>query len=213
MDLCLLRTSFGAKTLIKSTKIMKNRSYAVSILCLLCSSLGYATQIEGTVRLANGQPARNAVLWLEGSEHGKPLKHALIDQKDLTFIPHISVITVGTNVSFPNSDTVYHNVFAEFEAKKFDFGMYPKGTFKTKTFDKPGIVALLCSVHSSMSAYIMVVDTPYYCITDRNGHFKMSDVRDGNYQLRAWHESNQTYKGTLAVAGNTGPVAIQTARI
>ena len=88
------------------------------------------------------------------------------------FLPHVSVVTAGTLVHFPNDDTVFHNVFAYFQAKKFDLGMYPRGATKSVTFDKPGLVVLLCNVHSDMSAYIMVVDTPYYAVTDKRGQYR-----------------------------------------
>ena len=134
------------------------------------------------------------------------MHNVVIDQKDLTFVPHVTAVTVGTTVRFPNSDTVFHNIFAEFEAKRFDFGMYPKGTSKSKLFDKPGIVALLCSVHSNMSAYIMVVDTPYFAVTDGAGRYHIQNVPAGNYAASVWHETKQTQQ--LAVTVGSGPTTL-----
>lgn len=179
-------------------------------LLLTCGAL--ADQVRGQVLLANGSRAKNAVVWLEGGPRSSPLSHAVIDQRDLTFIPHVSVVTVGTTVRFPNNDTVYHNVFAEFEAKRFDLGMYARGATKTKTFDKKGVVALMCSVHSNMSAYIMVVDTPYYAVADSHGRFSIKNVPNGSYQLRVWHESNQSVAQQITVSPSTGELAISTKR-
>jgi plastocyanin len=161
------------------------------LISLLLGVVQLAT-ISGEVHLSRGRTASNAVVFLEGLERAKPLENAVVDQRERRFIPHISIVTVGTTIQFPNHDTVFHNVFAEFDAKKFDLGMYPRGSSKTQRFDKPGLVALFCSVHSEMSAYVMVVDTPYYAKADDKGHFVIKGVPRGEYTLRAWHESGET---------------------
>jgi plastocyanin len=177
-----------------------------NLICLCLAgfaSFAAAHDVEGQVILADGSAAKNAVVWLEGSEHASPLRNAMVDQRDLTFIPHVSAVTVGTTVKFPNDDNVYHNVFAEFRAKRFDLGMYPQGSSKKVKFDKPGLVALLCSVHSDMSAYIMVVDTPYFAVTDNRGKFHISGVPGETFKVHAWHESGQEYTDTVNVSGQT----------
>ena len=161
------------------------------LLWLWLSATALAAPVTGVVRLANGKPARHAVVWFEGERKSKPLARFVVDQRDKQFIPHVSVATVGTTISFPNHDVVYHNVFAEFDAKRFDLGMYPKGATRTERFDKPGLVAVFCSVHSSMSAYVMIVDTPFYAITNAQGEFRVEDVPDGPYLLKTWHESGE----------------------
>jgi plastocyanin len=128
-------------------------------------------------------------VYLDGGKRARPMDSAVVDQRDKTFIPHVCVVTRGTKVRFPNNDTVFHNVFAYYQATKFDLGMYPRGATKTVLFDKVGLVCLLCNVHSNMSAYIIVVDTPYYAVTDRQGRFRIHDVPGGRYTLHAWHES------------------------
>lgn len=183
-------------------QIPPNVFKAFALACIfLAFPRAQATDVTGKIQLANGKPAKNAVIWLSGAEKAHPLKAALVDQRDLMFIPHVSVITVGTTVRFPNNDTVYHNVFAEFDAKRFDLGMYPRGSTKTMRFDKPGMVALMCSVHSEMGAYIMVVDTPYYAITDGAGRARIAGVPPGSYVLHTWHESGQTDKQDVTVGG------------
>ncbi|HWA83912.1 MAG TPA: hypothetical protein VG820_10780 [Fimbriimonadaceae bacterium] len=162
---------------------------------------GPVATVDGDVHLSRGREAGSAVVYLEGAEKSKPLANAVVDQRERRFIPHISVVTVGTLIRFPNNDTVFHNVFAEFDAKKFDLGMYPRGTTKTQTFNKPGLVALFCSVHSEMSAYVMVVDTPYYTIADRKGHFSIPNVANGEYTLRVWHESGEIESRTVTISG------------
>src|SRR3569833_3568471 len=138
---------------------MNARVRVLLALTMLAAARVDAAAVAGQVLLPDGKPAREAVVYLEGDSltsnngatgYAVPLKSAMVDQRNKTFIPHVSVITTGTKVRFPNDDTVFHNVFAYYQAKKFDLGMYPRGASKTVTFDKPGLVALLCNVHSQM---------------------------------------------------------------
>ena len=158
--------------------------------------------VSGVITL-NGKPVRDAVIWLSGSVKSKPLTAEVV-QKGKTFLPHILVVTSGSSVSFPNRDDIFHNVFAEYRAKKFDLGMYPKGQTKTVTFDKTGVVSVLCNVHSNMSAYVVVVDTPFFAKSDVAGKFQISYVPDGNMSFDAWHESGASSKGTWS----GGPIQI-----
>ena len=155
--------------------------------------------VSGTVSDPHGA-ARGAVIYLTGSAAPPPpLTTAMVDQRDKMFTPHVSVVTRGTTVRFPNDDSVFHNVFAYFQAKKFDLGMYPRGTTKKVTFDKTGLVIVLCNVHPCMSAYIMVVDTPYYAVSDGSGHFRLPNVPPGTYTLHGWQESGATLTQTVKV--------------
>ena len=186
--------------------------------CLTLSALSsvfavatHAAGVTGQVTLPSGT-ARGAVVYLEGGALSSPLAHAVVDQRNKMFLPHISVVTRGTTVRFPNDDTLFHNVFAYFQAKKFDLGMYPRGATKSVTFDKTGLVVLLCNVHSDMSAYIMVVDTPYYAVADSAGRFHLPNVPPGTYTLHAWHESGAQLTRTVTVETQTAPLELALAR-
>ena len=168
-----------------------------------------AGAVSGVISDGHGT-ARGAVVYLTGNgATPPPMTNASVDQRDKTFTPHVSVVTRGTTVRFPNDDSVFHNVFAYFQAKKFDLGMYPRGTSKKVTFDKTGLVIILCNVHSYMSAYIMVVDTPYYAVSDGAGHFRLPNVPPGTYTLHGWHESGTALTQTVTVG--TGPLALSLA--
>ena len=181
---------------------MKTFPTCLSVLAAFWSTVyvspAQASTVSGTIADAHGA-ARGAVVYLSGNATALPLPSASVDQRDKTFTPHVSVVTRGTTVRFPNDDTVFHNVFAYFQAKKFDLGMYPRGTSKKVTFDKTGLVIILCNVHSYMSAYIMVVDTPYYAVSDDTGHFRLPNVPPGTYTVHGWHESGATLTQTVTV--------------
>lgn len=154
-------------------------------LCLL------AAPTTGVATLANGRPAANAVVFLQGDAKPSPLNNVVVDQRDHRFLPHISVVTIGTKVRFPNNDAVFHNVFTEYHASRFDLGMYPRGKSKFQTFDRAGVAVLMCTVHPDMSAYVVVVDTPYYAQADGKGRFSIANVPAGKYRAQVWHESGE----------------------
>jgi len=117
-----------------------------------------------------------------------PKEPIVLDQVNLMFVPHVLPVLVGTTVAFPNSDEVRHNVFSPSPARRFNLGTYPKGISRTVTFDKPGEVALLCNVHAEMSAYVIVVETPYFAVSTKDGSYTIRNVPPGKYVLKTWHE-------------------------
>jgi plastocyanin len=137
----------------------------------------------------------------------------VMDQRNLTFIPHVLPVLMGTTVHFPNNDKVDHNVFSLSRAKKFSLGSYKPGEIKSVLFDKPGIVELRCDVHAEMAAYILVMKNPYWARTDEKGRFEIPDSDDlknlsvsgiedlppGKYFLKTWHEKLKSKRTTVVV--------------
>lgn len=110
----------------------------------------------------------------------------VMDQKGLTFVPHVLPILAGSTVEFPNSDPVYHNVFSFSKTRTFDLGRYPTGRSKAITFNQPGLVKVYCDMHSQMNAFILVLDNPYFTLSDENGNYAIRDIPAGVYQVKAW---------------------------
>ena len=143
-----------------------------------------------------GIDASNVVVWLTpiGAAAGPASTPAparalpQIAQVNKSFDPHVLVIQVGTPVQFPNKDPFLHNVFSLFDGKRFDLGFYEAGSSKTVHFDRAGISFLFCNIHPEMSAAVIVVDTPYFGLSDRAGRLNIPAVPDGRYQLNAWYE-------------------------
>lgn len=112
-----------------------------------------------------------------------------MDQKGLTFIPHVLPVLRGTTVDFLNSDTVAHNVFTPSEAgDKFNLGTWQRGVVRNYTFNKLGVVEILCNLHPDMSAFILVLSNPYFMKIEKDGKFIIVDVPAGRYTLNLWHE-------------------------
>jgi plastocyanin len=116
--------------------------------------------------------------------------HAVMDQHNETFVPHLLAIMTGTTVDFPNSDKFYHNVFSLSKPARFDLGRYAAGRSRSIRFDRPGIVRVFCDIHSHMNAFILVFGHPYFAITDVQGRYRIDNVPPGNYGVVAWNEGN-----------------------
>ncbi|HEY7000263.1 MAG TPA: carboxypeptidase regulatory-like domain-containing protein [Candidatus Udaeobacter sp.] len=136
-----------------------------------------------------------AVVYLDGA-FSKPVSLSTkeVAQKDLTFVPALLPIQVGTKVAFPNLDDTYHNIFSYSPAKRFDLGRYrpEERPVPTQVFDKAGLVTLRCDIHEHMRGLILVLNTPYFVMTDTDGHFRLSGLPAGHYTLKAWIDSRTT---------------------
>lgn len=161
--------------------------------------------IKGTITVG-GRPTSDAVVSVEGlpQEKGKSQKakgksdNAVMDQREMKFVPRVLPVLAGAKVDFPNNDKTFHNVFSTSEVKKFDLGLYPSGESRSVTFDKPGIVKILCNVHPSMEAYIVVKGHPNFAAADLKGNYRLNGVPLGRYRIEIWHPEF----GTKAVSFN-----------
>ncbi len=146
--------------------------------------------ITGTIAVSGVKSAGNIVVYLENVAgiFEPPEKKPVLDQKNLIFDPHVLPVLVGTTVKFPNSDYVRHNIFSPSKAQKFNLGTYSAGVVREVTFDNPGVVILLCNVHTTMSAFIVVLENPYFAQTGPDGKFTINNVPPGTYKIKTWHE-------------------------
>ena len=136
-----------------------------------------------------------AVVYLDGSfPEPASLPTKQVTQKDLTFIPALLPVRAGTKVEFPNLDDTYHNIFSYSPAKRFDLGRYrpDERPVPSQVFDKQGLVTLRCDIHEHMRGLILVVNTPYFVMTDTNGQFRLSGLPAGRYTVKAWIDSRTT---------------------
>jgi plastocyanin len=136
-----------------------------------------------------------AVVYLDGAfPNPASLPTKQVAQKDLTFVPALLPVPAGTKVEFPNLDDTYHNIFSYSPAKRFDLGRYrpEERPIPTQVFDKLGLVTLRCDIHEHMRGLILVLNTPYFVMTDTEGHFRLSGLPAGHYTLKAWIDSRTT---------------------
>lgn len=185
---------------MKSSRYVSPQMAVIGIVgCLLTSgSLQYAraadtATVKGSVSVQppDAAQSRDIVVYVQGvpAAAPAPTAHVTIDQRDMTFVPHVLPVMVGTTVDFLNTDDVYHNVFSNSVAKKFDVGMFSKGETRSTVFDKVGVIDVRCNVHPKMRAYVVVVDNPYFAVPSADGSYSINGLPAGRYKLVTWHES------------------------
>ena len=139
---------------------------------------------------ATGLPLPDAVVYAEptgGQVLPKAARPAEIEQKARRFAPLVTVIQAGSDVSFPNNDTVRHHVYSFSTPKVFELKLYSGTPGNPILFDKAGTVVVGCNIHDQMLAYIHVVNTPYFARTDAAGRAHIESVVAGKYGLKLWH--------------------------
>ncbi len=153
-------------------------------------------RVDGSVTLVRKAASKGAadhsgvVVWLKpltGMVTPEP-RRLTMKQHHKRFDPHVLAVPVGSQVSFPNFDPFLHNVFSMFDGKRFDLGLYESGAAHTVKFDRPGMCYIFCNIHPEMSAVVIVLDTPYYAVSDGGGRFSIADVPAGRYTVNVWHE-------------------------
>ena len=171
-----------------------------AILCtILCAIPARAATVTGHVDLVFSHDPNvrkhldysGVVVWLEPLDVPTSLphaKHAEMVQKNKTFTPHVLAITLGTTVDFPNHDPIFHNAFSNYNGQIFDVSLYPPGTSRSITFQREGVVRVFCNIHPAMSAVIVVLRSPYFCVSGKNGALQITGVPAGSYRMHVFHE-------------------------
>jgi plastocyanin len=134
-----------------------------------------------------------------------PIAGFEVAQRDRRFVPDLVVVPVGSSVSFPNMDPIFHNIFSLSKAKSFDLGSYDKGETRRVEFPRAGIVEVYCHLHPNMEATVVVTPNRWYARADRAGQYQISNVPPGSYTVVAWHRSAGFFRKQITVeAGHDG---------
>jgi plastocyanin len=151
----------------------------------------YASKKFKFAERVNYDEIRPFVIYIQGSVPGatvaRPVEY--VHQRDAMFVPHVLPIMVGTTIEWPNDDPIFHNVYSRSDAAPFDLGLYKKGDAPHRyTFDKTGEVDVFCSIHARMSCIVLVLENPYFAVSDARGRYSITNVPPGKYTLVAWQE-------------------------
>lgn len=135
-----------------------------------------------------------------------PAESPIMDQWNVEFIPHVLPVLKGSTIDFPNTDTVRHNVYSTVPIpgshRMLSLGTYDPDIIKTIRLDEAGEIPLRCNVHQEMSAFIVVLDNPYFTLTNRKGEFTIDNIPPGTYTLRTWHEKFESVSMEVTVLPN-----------
>ncbi|GAB3260654.1 hypothetical protein [Chitinimonas naiadis] len=148
-----------------------------------------AANLEVTVQDPGGQALLETVVYAEpvGGKLTKGKMTGVIDQVNKEFTPLVNVVQVGTAISFPNKDNIRHSIYSFSPAKRFELKLYSGTPSNPIVFDKEGQVVLGCNIHDWMVAFLLVVDTPWFAKTDAKGKVVLTDLPNGDYELKVWH--------------------------
>ncbi|MDP9045192.1 MAG: methylamine utilization protein [Pseudomonadota bacterium] len=172
-----------------------------------------AAVLELRVADAAGAPLGDAVALLEPvgvKATVRPMEAVEISQSKRRFNPRVTLITTGTRVTFPNFDTVRHQVYSFSPIKTFEIKLYAGVPGVPVVFDLPGIAVLGCNIHDSMAAWVVVSDTPWAARSGPDGRIRIEGVPAGAYRLRTWHPglATGTDPAALALTIGTADVAL-----
>jgi plastocyanin len=146
----------------------------------------------------------------KGAELKPADKKITFDQKGCQYKPHVTLVPAGSTLEVLNPDGVLHNVHVMGKANPEKNQAMPKfrKTLDWKV-DKPEWpVEVKCDAHPWMKAYWVVMDTPYYAVTDEKGSFTIDNLPAGEYDVEVWQETlgKKTEKVTVT-AGSATDVA------
>jgi plastocyanin len=185
---------------------MTGRHLSGSLGCMLVALFVAGTAAAGTVDVrvvdVDGQPVPEVAVFIKqagiAATANQSPTAAVMDQRDVQFVPHILIVQKGAWVEFPNSDVIAHHVYSFSRPNNFVLPLY-KGTPPAPVhFIHDGVVTLGCNIHDDMLGYIVVVDTSVFGMTDAEGTVKLSvDDNASSYQVNIWSPRIRDASGPL----------------
>jgi plastocyanin len=183
------------------------RSLRLAVAGLACatalSALAEGGTISGKVEATPPKYAAETVVYLKDAKAAPKPKTENMDQRNMTFVPHVLVVTKGDTVKFLNHDTVAHNVYSP-DGDAYNLGSFKQNEERTRTFDQEGAYTQLCSIHPEMLGYVYVAPSPYAAAVDAKGRYTIKDVPPGTYKLAVWNSHLKAPEKSVTVtAGKT----------
>ena len=158
------------------------------MLSLLACGVAVSAEVVAEVRDTRGAPVAEAVVWVTpiGSKIPQKLMPAIVAHQNKQFVPYVTAVQVGTTINLPNLDDVKHHAYSFSPAKKFELPLYAGTPEAPLLFDKPGIVTIGCNIHDWMTAYVCVVETPFFAISGADGRVQLRNLPAGAYRAEVW---------------------------
>ena len=161
--------------------------------------------------VSEGRGIRNVIVALEDvpGVPTPPPARLVLDNRECRFVPHVSVLTVGSTIETTNSDPLLHTTHL-YGAVKANIALPSKGLAVEKTAARPGMIVVKCDSHGWMQAFIRVDTHPFHAVTDPDGHFRIPDIPAGSHDLEIWHEKLGRQRKTIRIeAGKTKHIDVE----
>jgi plastocyanin len=163
--------------------------------------------VTGKVEVTPAKYLEETVVYLKGPKGAAhPAQTKSMDQRTMTFIPHILVVTLGDTVKYLNHDNVVHNVYSP-DNEGFNLGAFKQGEERSYKFQQEGAYTQLCSLHPEMLAFVFVAPTPYAAAVDKKGNYTIANLPPGTYQLAVWNSHLKAPDRSITVTA--GPAVTQ----
>jgi plastocyanin len=156
---------------------------------------------DETVVLNGDGGLQHVIVYLKlgASSTSVPSDPVVLDQVGCVYKPHVVGLRAGQILRIKSSDATLHNVHILSELNPgANFGMMEPGS-RDISFKSAERFKIKCDVHPWMSAWVVVIDHPYFCVTNKSGEFEIGNVPPGDYDVVAWQERFGELENTITV--------------
>jgi plastocyanin len=169
-------------------------------IALPTNSTLYAAELEVSVVDREGNPVPDVAVYTERplASRADATAHAVMDQVDSQFEPHLLVIQAGSEVDFPNSDPIAHHVYSFSNPNEFKLPLYKGDQHPPVDFSNTGVVILGCNIHDNMLGYILVVDSPVFGKTATDGRISLNVDKALDNTVSIWSPRIRDNGGSLS---------------
>jgi len=125
---------------------------------------------------------------------------AIFDQKVCVFLSHAFAFGVGQPVEIRNSDPVGHNTNIQGQnSSNQTIPANGSAPYVAKR-EEAAPVAVTCSIHPWMSAWMLPRSNAYVAVTKADGSFEIADLPAGEkLEIQVWHEHASSPRGELFI--------------
>ncbi len=168
----------------------------------------------------NGTKINGAVVWLTDIRSGKPLpiqrRFELVNE-DCQLSPHVQAVFTSGTLNVASEDVAMHrdriiNVGTGETEGIAPFNDNGEVVPFDRLLDKPAQLEVICDLHPWSKAHILVLDHPYFAMSQKSGAFSIEDIPPGTYRVKAWHPALGVAEQTVTVgAGQPSSVSLKLA--
>ena len=169
------------------------------------TEIGAGTRADESLVVQDGA-LQHAFVYIKDGIRGRafpvPTEPVVLDQDKCRYTPRVLGVRVGQPLQIRNSDPLLHNVRSQAEINQpFNMSTPVEGMKFDHVFATREImVPFKCDVHAWMTAFVGVVEHPYFATTAADGRVVLNNVPPGTYTIEAWHETLGTKSEQVAVA-------------